>query len=138
MVVLGVELAGFDPEISSHIGDAQSTTLQQDQGICGLVMHPPEDACHHVNDLTEVYGAEARGLGPFSQLALDVDCSRLIKQEGDDRLGVEDGQRATLRRSVLRCSSSRVRRRASSEAPRSLFLRSTPRAAAMGSDGKGR
>ena len=79
MVVLGMKLAGFDPEIGIHSGDAQSTTLEQDQGICGLVMRPPEDACYHVDDLSQVYGADARRLGLVSQVTLDVDCSRLIQ-----------------------------------------------------------
>lgn len=138
MVVLGMELARVDPEIGIHIGDPQSTTLQQDQGIHRLVMGSPKDACHHVDDLTQVHRADARRLGLVSQVSFDVDRSRLIEQEGDDRLGVEDGQRVPLGRSVLRRSSARVRRRASSDALCSSFLRSMPRAAPIGSDGRGR
>ena len=139
IVVPGVELAGRGASVGVNNGDLEPTALEQDERVHRVGVRPAIDPGHHVDDLGEVECADAGRPRWVAQLAFDVSCGRLVEEERDDRLGVEDGQRGAPGRLWASASSSRVRRRTSSEL---TVLASSPRraplAAPMGSIGSGR
>jgi len=89
-------------------------------------------AKQHVDRLGEVDGRDRGLFGP--QQRFDVVRRELVGDERDERVGVENDQ-ARCRRSSARRSSSRAIRRSSSVGR--ILPRSAPRAAAIGSSGKG-
>ena len=66
------------------------------------------DPGQDVNHLGEVDGTDPRLLGRIAEGRFDLGCRGLVEEEGDDGLGVEDGQRVAPRSSSTLASSSRV------------------------------
>ena len=134
-----MELPGVDAKVGVDSHDPQAARLEQQQCSHRGGGSPLVDPGQDIDDLSEIERADVCRLGGAPQLAFDVRCRRLIEQEGDDGLGVEDRQCDALAAGSLAASSSRVWWRASADVSSpSRSVRSAPRAAPMGSSGSGR
>jgi hypothetical protein len=107
----GVEFAGRDADVGANDLDLEATAFEQHQSVHRVGVRPVIDPRHHVNDFGEVESAYPRRPRWLPQLVFDVSCRRLVKEERDNRLGIEDGQRGAPARLPASASSSRVRRR---------------------------
>jgi hypothetical protein len=66
------------------------------------------DPGHDVNDFGDIDRTEPCASGLIAKLAFDLGCSRLIDQQCDQSLGIEDGQVRDLRYSAASDSSCLV------------------------------
>jgi hypothetical protein len=128
----------MEPDRRVDWDDLETASLEHGERVQRDLDWSLEDPGHDVDDLGGVDRTDLGRPRRLAQLPFDIVCRRLIAEERDDRLRIEDGQTPVLRSESA--SSSRVCFRASADdGPSAIAVGfSDPRAAAIGSFASGR